>query len=132
LGVDETERISFIVGEEKKSFLKETQRIENRINDIFNNPSFSNIALFGASVLSTMIINFLEKRLVSKIKYIFDNDTLKHGKVVYGCDVLITSPSTINDSEFDCILISTYLFEKEISTQLVEMGVDKNKIMTLR
>ncbi len=130
--VDYSSNNSFNIKKEKDFFLEATRKVEKKIMSIFDNSTYQNIAIFGASIIATRIINLLKKKLVNKIKYIFDNDALKYGKVIYGCDVPISDPSKLDDSKFDVILISTYLFEKEIYDQLVELGVAKNKIMTLR
>lgn len=123
--------ISFNVTAEKALFLQKNNQVKEKILKIFRNPDYQRIALFGASVLATTIINYLEKNLVSKMNCIFDNDSLKHGKYIYGCDVCITSPIDIKDFYFDVILISTYFFEKEISRQLINLGVDPQKILIL-
>ena len=129
--VDDTFSNSFRLEKEKELFLQNTQKTKNRLKDIFTNPVFQNIAIFGASALSTTIVNFLEDNLISKIKYIFDNDSSKHGKYIYGCNIPISSISQINESDIDVILISTYLFEKEIYGQLIEIGIDENRIVAL-
>jgi len=80
--------------------------------------------------LATTIINFLQLEQILKIKHIFDNDTQKHGKSLFGCDAIINPPDKILESNFDLILITTYFFDKEIKEQLLEMGIDSHKIIT--
>jgi 2-polyprenyl-3-methyl-5-hydroxy-6-metoxy-1,4-benzoquinol methylase len=115
---------------EIEQYLDANLNIKDRINQIFDNHENQNISLFGASALATTIINFLQPEKVSKIKNIFDNDSQKHGKSLFGCDSIIHSPDQLAKSNFDLILITTYFFDKEIKEQLVEMGVDQNKIIT--
>mgnify|MGYP000629758086 FL=1 len=86
--------------------------------------------MFGAGALATTMINFLQSDQISKIKYIFDNDSQKHGKSLFGCDAIIHPPDQLIKSIFDLILITTYFFDIEIKEQLVEIGVEQNKIIT--
>jgi C-methyltransferase len=115
---------------EKKEFLNQTKKIENQIKDIFYNSSHQKIALFGASALATTIINLLPENLLSKIKYVFDNDPNKDGKFIMGCKTPISSPAKVIELDFDCIVVATYFFDKEIVEQLVDTGIDKDKILT--
>jgi C-methyltransferase len=116
--------------EEKKPYLDANKNIKDKINKIFNNNQNKNIVLFGASALATTIINFLQLEQILKIKHIFDNDTQKHGKSLFGCDAIINAPDNILESNFDLILITTYFFDKEIREQLLEMEIDYHKIIT--
>lgn len=129
--IDNNSHSAFNIEEEVASFFMENRRIKKRVMDLFKDPALKNIAIFGASALSTTIINFLDKNMVSKIAYIFDNDSLKHGKYIYGCDIPITSPLSINNSQIDMLLISTYFFVKEIYELVAETGVKEEKIKTL-
>ena len=97
-------------------------------NKIFHKHPDSSIALFGASVLATSIITYLESEKISKIKYIFDNDSQKHGKWLVGCDAVIQSPEQLIYAKFDVILITAYIFHEEIKEQLIKMGVGKKRI----
>ncbi len=116
---------------EKTLFLEKNRKVHNDIAHIFQNEQYRHIGLFGASALATTIINMLDTTLVSKIKNIFDNDTMKHGKYIYGCDVMIGPPADIRVANIDVIILTTYFFHHEIQNQLLEMGVDRNKILTL-
>ena len=95
------------------------------------NSDYQKIAIFGASALTTTIINFLPKNLADKISHIYDNDSLKHGKMLFGCKTYISPPSNIRDTDFDILLISSYFFDEEIYKQLVEIGVETKKIAIL-
>ena len=118
------------IAEERKPHLDANKNIKDKINQIFDNNQNQNIVLFGASALATTIINFLQLEQILKIKHIFDNDTQKHGKSLFGCDAIINPPDKILESNFDLILITTYFFDKEIKEQLLEMGIDSHKIIT--
>ena len=122
--------IPYHLNNERKHYLKADQENKNFINKIFRDHPDHSIALFGASVLATSIITYLDSEYISKIKYIFDNDSQKHGKFLIGCDAVIEPPDKLVNSKFDVILITTYLFHEEIKKQLVKMGVDQEKIIT--
>jgi len=78
--------------------------------------------------LITTIINFLLKNLADKINHIYDNDSLKHEKVIFGYKTYITQPSNNCDTDFVILLISPYFINEEIFQQLIEIGVDTNQI----
>ena len=65
-----------------------------------------------------------------KISGLFDNDKYKHGKYISGIDIPVESPDRIKDSKLDIILISTYLFEKDILTQLKSFQLEGLKTVT--
>jgi len=125
-------KISYHIKNEISQYIIADQDAKKYINKIFNEHPYHTIALFGASVLATSIITYLESEQISKIKYIFDNDSQKHGKLLIGCDAVIQPPEQLINSKFDVIVITTYLFHEEIKNQLVKMGVEQNKIIIFR
>ena len=128
---DEKFNIDIVEGE-VKLFLLKNNRIKKTIDNLFSDEKYKRIAIFGASALATCIINYLSKASVSKIKFIFDNDQQKHEKFLFGCDVVIDSPTNIESSQFDAIVVATYFFDDEIKKQLVDSGIDDKKIINLK
>jgi len=61
-----------------------------------------------------------------EIMGLFDNDSTKWGNVIDGQAIL--PPADIKFVEFDYAVIMSYLYFNEIKKQLVEMGVEKEKI----
>ncbi len=111
-----------------EQFLNQRDLISQRIASIFNDPNYQKIAIFGASVQATLMIQLLPPEAKRKIYYIFDNDTLKHGKVLYGCSIPISSPSLAHKVEWDVVLIATHLFRQPITEQLLSLGIAPEKI----
>ena len=117
---------------DRNKFLESNREIVGKIRNIFASPQYQSIALFGASAQTAAIIGLLDSDQVGKIKYIFDSDSLKHGKSVYGCDVIIKSPDSIHESNFDVLVITTSYYQNEIYRQLVSTAaVELEKIILL-
>lgn len=57
---------------------------------------------------------------------LFDNDSKKWGTMIEGLAIL--PPADIKSAEFDYVVIMSYLYNNEIRRQLIEMGVEKEKI----
>ena len=115
----------------REAFLRKYHNIEGEIKRIFADPSNAKIAIFGASAGATAMVNIIDQEQRKKISGIFDNDLLKHGKFIEGVDVPISSPEKIKTAQFDILIISSYIFSAEIYAQLVKLGVDKNKIISI-
>ena len=115
----------------KKEFLKKYDTIEKELGRIFSNPGNKKIAIFGASAVATTMINMLDQEKRIKISGIFDNDSSKHGKFIEGVDIPIASPAKIKPQSFDVLIICSYIFSEEISAQLTQLGIDKNRIVSL-
>jgi len=115
----------------KKEFLEKYHRIEKEIERIFAHPHNKKIAIFGASAVATTMVNMIDQEKRMKVSCIFDNDSSKHGKFIEGVDVPIASPEKVKTESFDVVIIGSYIFSDEIYAQLTELGVDKNKIISL-
>jgi len=116
--------------EKIQEFVVANKKIKAKFKLLFNDPSIQRIGVFGASGGITALINILNFEETQRIKYIYDNDSLKHGKKIYGCDVIISPPDSLYSDEFDRVLISSYLFDKEIRKQLLDCGVESKKIVS--
>ncbi len=60
-----------------------------------------------------------------KIIAFIDNDPFKSGRTIDGCKII--SPAEIINFKYDCIMIASQFFD-EITNQLLELGVEKDKI----
>ncbi len=122
-------KVSLEVEEKKKAFLDKHKNIEKKIKQLFAGVNNETIAIFGASAAATTMVNMLDKDKRKKIKGIFDNDVSKHGKFIEGIEISISNPEGIRLEKFDAIIICSHIFSDEIYEQLINLGVDKNKII---
>lgn len=88
--------------------------------------------IFGAGKYSTYFKRGLEKRYGINIIAICDNDEFKWGGEIEGA--LIINPQQLLEMEFDKIFISVMRINNFISieNQLLEMGIEREKIVVLR
>ena len=126
--IDLNKRDSNRLKEKINGFYEKAKATKNHLKSIFNNPKHQKIAIFGASVIATVILDIIGEEGRRKVKGVFDNDSGKQGKYLAGGDVIIESPTKINENNFDAIVISTFIYYDEIFKQLTDWGVDKNKI----
>jgi 2-polyprenyl-3-methyl-5-hydroxy-6-metoxy-1,4-benzoquinol methylase len=112
-------------------FVSTSGMLREKILDVFNDSSVKTIALFGASAISTTIVSMLDVKGRAKLKAVFDNDSQKRGKRIYGSDVLIAPPTADAVKGIDALLIASNLFEKEIRAQLKSLGFSEEKIRPL-
>ncbi len=124
-------KISTNIESRKVEFLEKYHNVEKEIERIFTDPHHEQIAIFGASAGATTMINMVNQKMREKVKYILDNDSSKHGKIVEGVDSPITFVDKTKTADLDVIVICSYIFSEEISAQLVGLGFDKNKITSL-
>ena len=115
----------------KKEFLEKYHQIEKEIERIFADPHNKKIAIFGASAVATTMVNMIDPEKRKKVSCIFDNDSSKHGKFIEGVDVPIASPEQAKTESLDVLIIGSYTFSDEIFAHLIELGIDKNKIISL-
>lgn len=115
----------------KKEFLEKYDRITKGLERIFSDSGHKKIAIFGASAVASTMINMFDQEKRKKVSAIFDNDTSKHGKFIEGVDIPISSPARLKSENFDTLIISSYIFSDEIYAQLINLGVDKKKIISL-
>ncbi|GEM_PF-102281 len=84
------------------------------------------IIIFGTGTAATKIMKYIDKSK-AKVKAVLDNDENKWNTEFMGHK--ISNPLEIKKLEFDYILIGSSYW-KEITQQLTELGVDKNKIIS--
>ncbi len=81
------------------------------------------IIIFGASKGGKKVLKHLGKD--DRVLFFADNDSKKHAKTIKGKRVI--PPEDITFYEFDTVFIAS-LYSDEIRSQLLEMGIDENKI----
>lgn len=76
------------------------------------------IYLFGAHVFAQYLIAFgLD---TSKIVCLLDNDSNKHGKRLYGTNLLVSSPSCLRDVERPCVILKAGVYNQEIKEDILK------------
>jgi hypothetical protein len=115
----------------EEKIINQSEKIKSQIDDIFSNKENLRIGLFGASALATTLIQHIDSAAISKITHIFDSDTEKHGKKLYGCDVKITGYERAQGNLIDCIVITTYFFDAEVRSHLLCEEFPSRKIVVL-
>ncbi len=116
---------------------KNGQRIKENLLYEINLPGYNDIPqkitkedkviLFGTGE----IYQFVKKTLGKYENYrpiaFLDNDSSKHGKTIEGIPVL--EPGSINNLEYDYIVITTDVYYREVRLQLKELGVKDENIL---
>lgn len=87
--------------------------------------TLKNVLIFGAGKSSSTLFNGLPENLVNILAYI-DNDAVKEF-TMYN-HRLVIKPEWVRFFVYDKIIISTPKYYTEMKTQLLEAGVDENKI----
>ena len=81
--------------------------------------------LFGTGEIYQFVKRTLDKYENYRPIAFLDNDSSKYGKRIDGIPVL--EPDSINNMEYDYIVITTDVYYREVRLQLKELGVkDKN------
>lgn len=86
------------------------------------------ILIFGAGEAGRKIIDIINEDKVTILAYI-DNDVTKQGQLING--KIILNPQAIYSFDYDYIVIAS-MYQEEIYEQLIEMGIDKNRILVLK
>lgn len=84
------------------------------------------ILIFGAGLARYPILRFLNPETTILMGYL-DNNPIKVGRILDG--VPVYKASNVNNLIFDYIIISSEGAYREISEQLLEIGVPKEKIV---
>lgn len=82
-----------------------------------------NILIFGASLGGKRLLNVLSKD--EQVLAFLDNDPAKHNESLKGYPIL--SPQQGFQLDYDAVIIASQSYS-QIASQLVEKGLDKNKI----
>jgi SAM-dependent methyltransferase len=102
------------------AYIEHHKELIFNINNQLSKIEVEDVFLFGAHVQSQYMIGFgLD---VSKIKCILDNDSNKHGKRLYGTDMMVASPNILKNLHFPLIIVRAGTFTEEIVTQIKEIN----------
>ena len=108
--------------EYKKETLKNYIKLENNIKK----EKFK-VVLYGAS---NYALEFLKNTNLNKnIIFLVDSNSIYHYRKRLGYDVL--PPEVLIKRNFDKIIITSKAFDQDIRDKLLEIGINKNKILSL-
>ncbi len=97
----------------------------------FEDKKINNIVIFGSSALATTLIGTLNRKQLSKVKLVVDNDTEKHNKYLCGSNFKISPPKNILNISYDLIFITSHFFPDQITATLKSIGVDISKVRSI-
>lgn len=111
-----------------KIFKSASKEVVDFFNQIFEK-GFKKIILYGAGEVSEILLQTfaVEKNIPIKIMGIIDDDISKHNTRLIGFK--INSVKLLSEIEHDGVLISSYTKRNEISTKLLNLRYEKNKII---
>jgi 2-polyprenyl-3-methyl-5-hydroxy-6-metoxy-1,4-benzoquinol methylase len=89
----------------------------------------SRVGVYGAGWHTTIVLPSYYEFKFDNVVAIFDQDIRKHGKKIYGVEIMQPKPDLL--CNLDVIIISSINLEDDILTYLISSGVDKNKIISL-
>jgi len=96
-----------------QSHLKEVSELNKKIED-----TDMPIYLFGAHIFAQYLIQFgLE---TNKIKYVLDNDIQKHGKRLYGTDLIVKSPKILEQERNALVILKAGVYNKEVREDIIK------------
>jgi len=99
-----------------KKFEKEINKCKKKLNVIlkeFNKKNYR-IAGYGAAAKTTTLLNYFELSEKNNIKFIFDDNKLKHGLCLPGTSIKILSPNFLNSKEIDILIIFAWNYSDVI------------------
>ena len=99
-----------------------------KLADLFD--KYNRIAILGAGGHTTGLLSLLKPEHIQKIHAIYDNDCFKHGKMMSGFDLRVSSMDLITE-KFDILIISSYQYQDILFDQVMEMKRFDFKIVVL-
>jgi 2-polyprenyl-3-methyl-5-hydroxy-6-metoxy-1,4-benzoquinol methylase len=91
--------------------------------------SSSRVGVYGAGWHTTIVLPSYYEFKFDNVISIFDKDMRKQGNKIYGVDIIQPKLNLLCD--LDAIIISSINLENDISTSLINSGIDKNKLINL-
>ena len=113
----------------KNKFLNKDNKILNKLSkqsvfmktkalSYFEDKKINNIVIFGSSALATTLIGTLNRKQLSKVKLVVDNDTEKQNKYLCGSNFKISPPKKILNISYDLIFITSHFFQIKLQLLL--------------
>lgn len=115
LSAERTQNVVEYVQRYKRQVESLKKRLELLINALRS--AGKRLAIFGAGGHTTGLMLHLGLS-ASDISLIFDNDVMKHGKLLAGFDIEVKSPVDILSQNIDVIIVSSQIYQDEIIEQL--------------
>lgn len=100
------------------------KKIDNVVNQM---GSKSILALYGAGEHTIDLLN--NYNIKNKVSYIVDSNDLLHGQKRYGIEVFPVD--YVSNENLDCIILSSATFQTDMKQNLINLGVQPNKIICL-
>lgn len=107
------------------NFITSQQKAVDRINAILASGEEGDIFLFGAHVFTQFLIGFGLN--VSKVVCIIDNDVKKHGKRLYGTELMVRGADILKGARQPKVVLRVGAYKEEIVRGITE-GVRKDVI----
>jgi len=91
------------------------QKLNEKIKQFDEN---SSIFLFGAHVFAQYLIAFGLN--VGRVICLLDNDSNKHGKRLYGCNLMVESPKILSQIENPVVILKAGVYDSEIKKDILD------------
>lgn len=117
-------KLNFKINLIKLSLEKIHKKIEKIRKQIISEDK--KIVFFGAGNYALWILDLL--KVNNYIKYGVDNNYIYQNKIRNNFKIL--HPKKLIDKDYDCILILSGIYKKDIKNQILKMKISKNKILS--
>jgi len=114
---------------ELQRYFSERERLRRGINELLRQDK--RFALFGAGGHSTGLVCLLAPGLMAKIVRVYDNDPLKHGKLLAGYGKEIVASWHLLYDDIDTVVVSSYLYQDVLCRQILDMQLDGISVIAL-
>jgi len=117
---DKTEKKEYDFSYIKKMFDSYVFSLASDVKEICNKVGNENVFIFGAHIFSQFILNLgLDE---DSVVYVLDNDTTKHGKRLYGTDLLVESPEILKEYDSPKVVLRGGIYTEEIKQSIVAIN----------
>lgn len=89
------------------------------------------VAILGAGGHTTGLVHMLDKKFREKIKFVYDNNPLKHENLLAEIPIVVRDPKHIKSDNPDMIIISSYLHQAALLDQVKRMEIPGLKVVTI-